>query len=218
MTVTVKYMENIIEKIIEKIPQDIFTDDVLINLLQGTPARRYGIVKRAISAGKIIHIKRGLYALAERYQRKSINLFEMGQIIYGPSYISFESALNYHRWIPEAVYSVASACVKNSKEFFTHYGTFSYKRIPFSMIYLGVERLSSPDGTFLMASPWKAIADYVYAYKKEWKGIDPVIKSLRVEKENLEDADKELLSHMEEQYNNARVKRFIRGVKKDLGL
>jgi len=38
MTVTVKYMENIIEKIIEKIPQDIFTDDVLINLLTGNPS------------------------------------------------------------------------------------------------------------------------------------------------------------------------------------
>ena len=212
-------MEKIVEKIIEHVPNDIFTDDILINLLPGSPDSRYGVVKRAIAKGEIIHIKRGLYALAKKYQRRGINLFELSQLIYGPSYVSFESALNYHGWIPEAIYCVTAACAKNAKDFSTTYGVFSYKRIPFPILYLDVERIESPEGTFLMASPWKALIDYVYAYKKDWKGIDPLIKSLRVEKETLEEnLNDELFTQLGDKYRNFRVKKFIKGLRKDLGL
>ncbi len=211
-------MEKIIEKIIENVPNDIFTDGILVNLLSGSSDSRYGIIKRAIIKGEIIHIKRGVYTLAKKYQRKGINLFELSQLIYGPSYVSLESALNYHGWIPEAVYAVTSVCAKNSKEFSTPYGIFSYKHIPFSILYLGVKRFGSPNGTFLMASPVKALVDYVYAYKKDWKGVDPVIKSLRVEKESLENLDSRLLTQLEEGHKSSRVKKFIKGIKKDLQL
>ena len=211
-------MERIVEKIIESVPNSVFTDSVLANLLPGSPDRRYGIIKRTIARGEIIHIKRGVYALAKKYQRKGINLFELAQLIYGPSYVSLESALNYHGWIPEAVYAVTNSCVKNSKEFSTPYGIFTYKRIPFSMLYFGVERIESSGGVFLMASPLKALMDYVYVYKKDWKGIDPVIKSLRIEKENLEHMDSRQLEQSEEEYKNFRVKKFIKGIKKDLKL
>ncbi|MBU1924980.1 MAG: hypothetical protein KKB82_03540, partial [Candidatus Omnitrophica bacterium] len=173
-------MEKLVEKIIEHVPRDIFTDDIVRNLLPGTANSRYGVIKRAIAKGEIIHIKRGLYALAKKFQRKGINLFELSQLIYGPSYISFESALNYHSWIPEAVYAVTSASAKNAKEFLTPFGVFIYKRIPFPVLFFGVNRVESPQGSFLMASPWKALVDYVYVYKKEWRGIDPIVKSLRV--------------------------------------
>lgn len=218
MTVTRKYMEHIVDKIRESVAQDIFTDDVLMNLLHGTPDRRYGLIKRAIAAGKIVHIRRGLYALAKQYQRKGVNLFELAQLIYGPSYISFESALDYHGWIPEAVYAVTSACAKKAREFATPYGTFLYTRIPFPTLYCGVERVASSNGTFLMADPWKALVDLVYAYKRDWTGIDPVIKSLRIEKDTVERAEKEVLFLLEKEYKNRRVEKFIHGVKKDLGL
>jgi len=209
-------MEKLVEKIIENVPYDIFTDDIVMNLLPGTANSRYGVIKRAIAKEEIIHIKRGLYALAKKFQRKGINLFELAQLIYGPSYVSFESALNYHSWIPEAVYAVTNASAKNAKEFSTPFGVFSYKRIPFPVLFFGVDRVESPQGSFLMASPWKALVDYVYVYKKEWRGIDPVVKSLRVEKESFENTDCDFLDQIEEIYKNARVEKFIKGVKKDL--
>lgn len=209
-------MEKLVEKILEKVPNDIITDDVVINLLPGTAHRRYGVIKRAIAKGEIIHIRRGLYALAKKYQRKGINLFELSQVLYGPSYVSFESALNYHGWIPEAVYAVTAASAHSAKEFSTPFGIFTYKRIPFPVLFLGVDRIVSPQGSFLMATPWKALVDYVYAYKKDWRGIEPVMKSLRVERESLENADRAVLDQMEETNKNARVGKFIKGVKKDL--
>jgi len=137
-------------------------------------------------------------------------------VLYGPSYVSFESALNYHGWIPEAVYAVTAASAHNAKEFSTPFGIFTYKRIPFPVLFLGVDRVVSSQGSFLMASPWKALVDYVYAYKKDWRGIEPVMKSLRVERESLENADRAVLDQIEEMCKNARVKKFIKGVKKDL--
>lgn len=209
-------MEKLIEKIIENVSKDIFTDDIVLNLLSGSADSRYGIIKRAISKKEIIHIKRGLYALAKRFQRNTINLFELSQLIYGPSYISFESALNYHGWTPEAVYTVTSASSKNAKEFSTPFGLFVYKRIPFSVLLFGVERIESDQSNFLMANPWKALIDYVYVYRKEWQGIEPVIKSLRVEKESFENTDFDFLDEIKEGYKNFRVSKFIEGVKKDL--
>lgn len=209
-------MEKLVEKIIERVPSDIFTDDIVLNLVEGTANSRYGIIKRAIAKGEIIHIKRGLYALAKRFQRKGINLFELSQLIYGPSYVSFESALNYYGWIPEAVYAVTSASAKNAKEFKTPYGVFIYKRIPFSMLFFGVERIESSQGSFLIANPWKALIDYVYVYKKEWRGVEPVTKSLRIEKESFKDIDFDFLNQIEKIYKNSRVKKFIEGLKKDL--
>lgn len=209
-------MEKLVEKIIECVPSDIFTDDIVLNLVEGTANSRYGIIKRAIAKGEIIHIKRGLYALAKRFQRKGINLFELSQLIYGPSYVSFESALNYYGWIPEAVYAVTSASAKNAKEFKTPYGVFIYKRIPFSMLFFGVERIESSQGSFLIANPWKALIDYVYVYKKEWRGVEPVTKSLRIEKESFKDIDFDFLNQIEKIYKNSRVKKFIEGLKKDL--
>jgi predicted transcriptional regulator of viral defense system len=209
-------MEKLVEKIMQIVPGDIFTDDMVMNLLPGTADSRHGMVKRAIAKGEIVHIKRGLYALAKKYQRQGINLFALSQLIQGPSYVSFESALNYHGWIPEAVYAVTGASAKHAKQFTTPLGVFVYKRIPFPMLFLGVDRIDSPQGSFLMASPWKALVDYIYVNKKEWRGIDPVVKSLRVEKESLENIDRDLLDQLQEIYKNLRMQNFIKGIKKDL--
>lgn len=211
-------MLNIIEQIRGNIPQDILTDDILVNLWEGSPDSRYGAIKRAIAKGELVHIKRGLYCLAKRYQRKSLNLFELAQWIYGPSYISFESALSYHGCIPESVYAVTSACSRNAKEFHTPYGIFTYKRIPYPMLYLGVARVKSENDTFFMASPLKAVVDYVYAYRKHWRGISPLIKSLRIEQHTITQWDCDLLDEFKEVYTNYRVQRFLKGLKRDLNL
>lgn len=209
-------MEKLVEKIMQNVPGDIFTDDMVLNMLPGTADSRHGIVKRAIAKGEIIHIKRGLYALAKRYQRQGIDLFALSQLIHGPSYVSFESALNYHGWIPEAVYAVTCASARYAKQLSTPLGVFIFKRIPIPMLLLGVERIASHQGSFLMARPCKALVDYVYVHKKDWCGIEPVMKSLRIEKESLENIDRDLLDQLQEIYKNLRVQNFIKGIKKDL--
>jgi predicted transcriptional regulator of viral defense system len=152
--------------------------------IPGSEDRRYGLVKRAIANGEIIHTRRGLYCLAPKYQKKTINLYALAQHVYGPSYIILESALSCHGWIPEAVYTMTSVSFKKAKEFNTTLGVFSYNRVPQKLFYAGVERLADEEGNiFLMAKPIKALSDYVYVQKKDWTGLKPVVESLRVEEE-----------------------------------
>lgn len=209
-------MIKLIEEIMDKMPCDVLTDDTLKHLVKGSTDCRYSLVKRAVAKGDLIHLRRGLYVLAKKYQRRGTNLYELAQKIYGPSYVSFESALAHHGWIPEAVYTVTSACTKRSREFHTPLGVFAYTRVPAHPFYTGVERVESPDGICFMANPWKALTDYVYANKKDWKNIDPLIKDLRIEGEYLKNVEGRFLDELQESYKSSRVEKFICGVKKEL--
>jgi len=200
-------------------PWGVFTNQDVATLFPGSEDRRYGLVKRAIAGGEIIHIRRGLYCLAPRYQKKSMNLYALAQHVYGPSYISLESALSWHGWIPEAVHTVTSVSFKKSKEFNTPVGIFSYDHVPQKVFYAEVDRLTdASQNVFLIASPLKALADYVYVRKRDWTGIEPVVGSLRVEREQLEQVTRETLDTLLGNYAHSRVKRFLEGLRKDLHL
>ncbi|MBI2347014.1 MAG: hypothetical protein HYV03_09120, partial [Deltaproteobacteria bacterium] len=77
-------MERLVDIIRRSIPQDSFSDAELMTLLAGTQDRRYGLIKRAIAQGDLVHLRRGLYCLAEPHRRHPLNLFALAQKIYGP--------------------------------------------------------------------------------------------------------------------------------------
>ena len=212
-------MNKLTEQIFELSPWGQFTSEDVATLFPDNENRRFGLVKRAIANGEIIHVRRGLYCLAPKYRKKDINLYALAQRIYGPSYVSLESALSWHGWIPEAVYSITNASFRKSKEFKTPLGLFSYDRIPQELFYNEVMRLTDESGNvFFMASPLKALADYVYVRRKDWIGIEPIIGSLRVETEEFEQVRRDTLEGLISNYPNSRVKRFLEGLRKDLNL
>jgi predicted transcriptional regulator of viral defense system len=212
-------MNKVTERVFELLPWGQFTTQELAALFPGSEDRRYGLVKRALASGEIIRIRRGLYCLAPKYQKKSINLYTLAQLVYGPSYVSLESALSWHGWIPEAVHGITSASFGKSKEFTTPLGVFSYDRVPQRVFYAEVERVTDASGNvFLMATPLKALADYVYVHKRDWTGIKPAISSLRIEREELEHVTGGMLESLASNYNNSRVNRFLEGLRKDLSL
>ena len=218
-------MNRLTQKIIEYLPSGVYSVQDITALETGGDNKRYALVKRAIASGDLVHIRRGLYSLAPVFQKKRLNPYCVAQHIYGPSYISLESALRWHNWIPEAVYSITSVSFKNSKDFDTPLGYFSYRRIPQNVFYAGVNhQTDATDATdrtgtmFLMATPLKALADYVYIHKRNWHGIKPVIESLRVEPEEFEHLTAEEFDVITENYNSQRVKHFCNGLRKDLQL
>ncbi len=208
-------MSNLTEIIKAQIPNDFFTTAELMKILLKSPDGRYGLVKRAIAKGDIIRIRRGLYILSKRHQRNGIDLFELAQTIYGPSYISLESALSYHGWIPEGVQTTTSVSQNRSKEFRTPLGVFSYSRMS-KFNYIGAERISSGRSLFLMADPAKALVDMVFVLKKDWEGSAPLLSSLRIESEDLKKINKEILNQLKNKILSQRVTRFIDGLMKDM--
>ena len=108
--------------------------------------------------GKLTRVRRGLYVPANT---SGVSLLTLANKIYGPSYVSFETALAHHGLIPERTETVTSASMgKNkSKLFKTPLGVFSYRSAPSEVFPYGVERSGDENNPFLIASPEKALCD-----------------------------------------------------------
>jgi len=218
-------MQRMTETVLEKSDTGAFTLLELSQWVGGTSNRQFALLKRALKSGEVIRIHRGLYCLATKYLRRKPDPLVFAQLIHGPSYISLETALSYHGWIPEAVYAITSASMDRAREFETPFGHFSFTRIPQKVFYTEVTRIEKQDGnepgfhageSFLIASPLKALADYVYAYKADWTSAGPVIESLRVDENSLAGINSETIGLLIDNYSSRRVQRFLKGLRKDL--
>jgi predicted transcriptional regulator of viral defense system len=189
---------------------NIFSQQEVVTAIEGTFFSQHGLIKRAIAGGEILNLRRGLYCLAPKFQKSPLSSFSLAQRILGPSYISLESALGYHGWIPEAVYACCCISSKNSKEYKTPLGIFSYKHIPQQALFAGVQRLTDKENnTFYMASPAKALADYIYIHKKKWTTLEDASEDLRIEPEELYSIQPAEIDLLATNYSNKRVKQFL---------
>lgn len=82
--------------------------------------------------GKIIRLKRGLYVVSPKETGKLLSVELMANHIYGPSYVSMESALRYYGLIPETVHTIRSITTKRSRDFNNAIGRFEYIECPAS--------------------------------------------------------------------------------------
>jgi hypothetical protein len=69
-----------------------------------------------------------------------------------------------------------------------------------------------------MATPLKALADYIYVRRKDWAGLDSAISSLRIESDELEKVTCNTLEALLANCTNSRVRRFLKALGKDLKL
>ncbi len=211
-------MQTLTEIALEKADRGVFTRQEVDCWSPGSPDRQFSLLKRALAAGEVVRLHRGLYALANKYLREKIDPLALAQRIHGPSYISLETALARHGWIPEAVYTITSASMGRAREFDTPLGRFSFTRVPQKTFYLAVDRVENDQGgSFLLASPLKALADYIYVHKCDWTSPRPVVESLRVDESSLADVSAEEFDMLEGNTSSRRVRRFLKGLGKELG-
>ena len=212
-------MNKLTEKAFEFSKTGVFSYVDVLVWLDGSRDSVNGIVKRAIGSGEILHIHRGLYCLAGKYNRHVLDRNVFANLIYGPSYISMETALSIHRWIPEAVHSVISVSLGRAKSFETTLGVFDYMQVKQRPLFSGVERMKTGEGplTYFVAKPLKALADYVASHKKDWTGREPLEESLRIEPESLDELQPADFNELEGVYKSRRARKFLKGLRMELG-
>lgn len=115
-----------------------------------------GKISRLLVAGKLIQLRRGLYA-----RQRDLDPLALAGPIYGPSYLSFETALAWHGMIPESVPEILSATLRRGAEFSNAFGNFRFLAIPRSAYPIGIARVETGGLPFLIASPTKALADRI---------------------------------------------------------
>ncbi|MDB2673828.1 hypothetical protein N9Y81_02615 [Akkermansiaceae bacterium] len=139
-----------------KIPNDPILDiGYMRHVLAGVADQR-GKIARFLETGELISLRRGLYA-----SRRNLDPLCLAGSIYGPSYISFETALSWHGMIPEGVTEVLSATIKRAASFENDFGRFQYQPIPKTVYPVGILRVTESDLPFLIASPTKALIDRI---------------------------------------------------------
>ncbi len=107
----------------------------------------------------IIRVKKGLYVLGKEYN-KAYNKFVLANLIYGPSYITGQTALAFWGMIPERVELIISMTAKRKKQFETPVGRFSYLYCPQKVFNIGIQLEDTGDQKkILIASPEKALCD-----------------------------------------------------------
>ena len=212
-------MKKLTEKAFEFSKTGLFTYVDVLVWLNGSRDSVNGIVKRAIMSGEILHMRRGLYCLAGKYNRHVLDRNSFANLIYGPSYISMETALSIHGWIPEAVHSVISVSQGRARTLETPLGVFDYVQVKQRPLYSGVERMETGDKelTFFVAKPLKALADYVASRRLDWTGVEPLEESLRIEAESLDELKSADFDELNGVYKSLRARRFLNGLRKELG-
>jgi predicted transcriptional regulator of viral defense system len=198
-----------------RIGSDEFDYQMLLDALSDYRQPRVKITQ-LLKKGVITRVKKGLYVFDAPYRQKPVSREMLANMIYGPSYISLDYALQWHSLIPEAVHTVTSVTSGRSRTFATPFGAFSYRHIPLRAYQVGMDRVALDDGkAFLIATPEKALADKIAAAR----GINirtiaelevHLEENMRVDMEELKKLDPERLATIAEYMGSRKVKLLCR--------
>jgi len=119
-------------------------------------------LSRWVASGKVVPLRRGLYALAAPYRTAAPHPFLISNRLVSPSYVSLQSALSFHGWIPEAVPATTAVTTGRPGTRLGRLGAFLYRHVPPELLFGCATEEVSPGQRALVASPEKALLDLVH--------------------------------------------------------
>jgi predicted transcriptional regulator of viral defense system len=108
---------------------------------------------------------RNRYYRFKDHQIDEAFLYFTANALYGPSYVSLESALSFYGFIPEGVFQITSCSTLKTNKFDTPVGSFSYRNLK-PDLFFGYQLKSWGRYWYAMAGPEKAIIDYIYLHSE----------------------------------------------------
>lgn len=185
------------------------------------PASRYGLVNRALKAKELVRIRRGLYVLAPRYRAEPPHPFAIAQALSPGSYVSFETALAYHGWIPEAVRVTASVVPGRKSSELEHplFGSFTFHPLALNRSYFLelIERRQFGHQAALVAKPCRALMDLAAFRKLQWQGLAWLTDGMRIEMQSLRSITRKDIETLAKVYKQKRPIEFLCSFAKELG-
>lgn len=118
-------------------------------------------------AGRLIELRRGLYALSAPFRRAPLHGPMVAGVIYQPSYLSLEWALSWYGVVPEKGGAFTSVSTRERRTFRNELGVFTYRTVKAELFFgHSVERIMDAD--VRIAAPEKALVDLWYLSAGEW--------------------------------------------------
>ena len=159
---------------------------------------------------KIIRVTHGLYV-----DDPNIDPLFLSSYIYGPSYVSFETALSMYGLIPEnAVAITCATCGKSKKKIYeTPLGRYMYRDVP-SKAFPEYTNLMSGEGGmgYLLATKEKAVCDKLYtirAMKSHKAFIELLFDDLRLDRDGIMSLDIKALEDLAPLYRSPNVRMLL---------
>jgi len=214
-------MQTVTQKIINNgLGDRIIGVSQLSRLIGGSEGRRYGLVNRALKNDELLRLQRGTYILADRFRQHPIHPFALAQALAPGSYISFETALSYHGWIPEKVFTTTSVVPGRKSRKYRNkiLGTFTFTPLATEKGYFLelVTRHQFEGQTVLIAAPCRALLDLLCLRKVTWQGIGWISEGLRIDPASLNSISTNDLNTLQHVYKHQRVKSFLSLIEKEL--
>ncbi len=175
-------------------------------------------LSRDVKAGKYIRLKRNLYETDPNAPKTAL-----AQVIYGPSYISFDYALSFYGAIPEYARNVTCATFNKHKDkvFETEICNYYYTDVPKQVFPIGIEHRVLHGYSYFIASLEKALCDKFYkvgarSNMKEFE--DLFFEDLRIDEGVIDDVDMGLVSELNGRYRCRNVSLFYDFLKARRGM
>lgn len=170
-----------------------------------------GKISRDIKSEKLFPLVKGVYETD-----RNVHGSKLCQFIYGPSYLSFDYALQAYGLIPEAVYNTFTCATFNKRRIKTYkncFGTYIYRDVPKDVFYLGV--LVRVDGvySYQIATAEKALCDKLYTLPPV-DNVDELIETLfsdlRIYEEGFRGLNREDILKLAPLYNSKNLNLLVK--------
>jgi len=118
-------------------------------------------------AGKLLSLRRGMYALAEPYRRGAANPALLSNQLYTPSYISMHWALSFYGVIPEKTVVYTAVTPRVPRSFENNFGVYRYSNLK-QKFFFGYRAVDMGGENVFMAAPEKALLDLWHLQSGVW--------------------------------------------------
>lgn len=168
-------------------------------------------IKRLVEQGNLYQIRPGIYT-----DDNKISKYALAHLIYGPSYISFQTALSFWGLIPERAEAVlcATTAKNRTKHFSNAFSEYYYRDVPKNVFPFGITIQKDASGNeYKMASPEKALLDFLYSINN----VDSIKKltallfeDMRIDEEAFNNLDYNFISEIGPLYKKKNINILIK--------
>ncbi len=215
-------VQTLTEQLIEQGFRERILSERQLERVIGDAVRRYGLVNRALKTHELIRIRRGLYVLPNRYRTEPPHPLAIAQALQPGSYVSFETALGLHGWIPESVQVTASVVPGRKSSLLEHplLGSFTFHPLAVHKAHFLelVERRQIGSQVALVAAPLRALLDLVTLRKVDWKGLDWLTQGMRIDESTLRTVTHTQMQALAGVYKQKRSIQFLNALAGELRL
>jgi len=163
-------------------------------------------LSRWATAGRIVQLRRGLYAIAAPYRKVEPHPFVISNQLRPHSYVSMQSALAFFGWIPEAVPVTTAVTTGRPGRHATPLGAQLYRHLGIKLMFGYTREEVAPGQHALVAAPEKALLDLVYLTP----GADSAAYLDGLRLQGLEQLDRQRLAALVQRADRPKLERAAR--------